>query len=256
MTARRNGTGRVMMIAGHIGRPSRVERREKPAAGRAPTEPKPPSKAALRRRLREAEAKTNALRVQLAQIDEVAGTRRPSAGSRPRCRQGADPVWTRGRSFALLPAAMFIQQVVPWAVNLAQLRLTTPSVPRTPRPSQNPMTRETMTSSGHPEVSGQRQGAGRAVGATAPTVPSMGFLPPSVYQAQCPQTHGGGQECSSKRVCAGQRPGSRVGEPGCKPSAWCRRLFGAVHWQRHRYGRPLGCRAGRGIKRLETVSRA
>jgi hypothetical protein len=44
--------------------------------------PKPPSKAGLRRRLREAEAQANALRVQLAQLDEVAGTRRPgeSAG--------------------------------------------------------------------------------------------------------------------------------------------------------------------------------
>ncbi|MFZ0190672.1 MAG: hypothetical protein WAL72_27450 [Streptosporangiaceae bacterium] len=66
-----------MISAVRIGPVPEVERREKPAAGRAPTEPKPPSKAALRRRLREAEAQANALRVQLAQLDEVAGTRRP-----------------------------------------------------------------------------------------------------------------------------------------------------------------------------------
>ena len=65
-----------------IGPVPEVERREKQGAGRAPTGPKPPSKAGLRRRLREAEAQANALRVQLAQLDEVAGTRRPgeSAG--------------------------------------------------------------------------------------------------------------------------------------------------------------------------------
>jgi hypothetical protein len=55
-----------------IGPLSEVERGEKPAAGRVPTGPKPPSKAALRRRLREAEAQVNALRIQLAQLDEGA----------------------------------------------------------------------------------------------------------------------------------------------------------------------------------------
>jgi hypothetical protein len=51
----------------------------------------------------------------------------------------------------------------------------TPSVPRTPRPSRNPMTRETMASSRHPEVPGQRHGAGRTFGVTAPTAPGRGF---------------------------------------------------------------------------------
>lgn len=71
------GEIRGVISAVRIGPVPEVERREKPAAGRAPTGPKPPSKAALRRRLREAEAQANALRVQLAQLDEVAGTRRP-----------------------------------------------------------------------------------------------------------------------------------------------------------------------------------
>jgi hypothetical protein len=48
--------------------------RAKPAAERAAGRPKPLSKAALRRRLREAEAQASALRVQLAQLDEAAGT--------------------------------------------------------------------------------------------------------------------------------------------------------------------------------------
>jgi hypothetical protein len=50
-----------------------VERGEKPTVARATvTGPKPPSKAALRRRLREAEAQAEALRIQLAQLDEEA----------------------------------------------------------------------------------------------------------------------------------------------------------------------------------------
>jgi hypothetical protein len=66
------GEIRGVISAVRIGPVPEVERSEKPAAGRASTGPKPPSKAALRRRLREAEAQANALRIQLAQIDEGA----------------------------------------------------------------------------------------------------------------------------------------------------------------------------------------
>ena len=61
-----------MISAVRIGLVPEVERSDKPAAGRAPTRSKPPSKAALRRRLREAEAQANALRIQLAQLDKGA----------------------------------------------------------------------------------------------------------------------------------------------------------------------------------------
>jgi hypothetical protein len=71
------GEIRGVISAVRIGPVPEVERSEKPAAARAPTGPKPPSKAALRRRLREAEAQANALRIQLAQSDEAAGTRQP-----------------------------------------------------------------------------------------------------------------------------------------------------------------------------------
>jgi hypothetical protein len=71
------GEIRGVISAVRIGPVPEVERSEKPAAGRTPTGPKPPSKAALRRRLREAEAQANALRIQLAQLDETAGTRQP-----------------------------------------------------------------------------------------------------------------------------------------------------------------------------------
>jgi hypothetical protein len=71
------GEIRGVINAVRIGSMPEVERRVKPVAGQAPTGPKTPSKAALRRRLREAEAQANALRVQLAQLDEATGTRRP-----------------------------------------------------------------------------------------------------------------------------------------------------------------------------------
>jgi hypothetical protein len=63
---------RGVISAVRIGPVPEVERGEKPTAGRATvTGPKPPSKAALRR-LREAEAQAEALRIQLAQLDEEA----------------------------------------------------------------------------------------------------------------------------------------------------------------------------------------
>ena len=64
-----------------IGPLPEVERSEKAAAGRVPIGPKPPSKAALRRRLREAEAQAEALRIQLAQLDE--GAERAGPGQHP-----------------------------------------------------------------------------------------------------------------------------------------------------------------------------
>jgi hypothetical protein len=64
-----------------IGQLPEVERGEKPVAGRVPTRPKPPSKAALRRRLSEAEAQVKALRIQLAQLDE--GAERTDPGQHP-----------------------------------------------------------------------------------------------------------------------------------------------------------------------------
>ena len=68
------GEIRGVISAVRIGPVPEVERGEKPGAGRATaTGPKPPSKAALRRRLGEAEAQVKALRIQLAQLDEVAG---------------------------------------------------------------------------------------------------------------------------------------------------------------------------------------
>jgi hypothetical protein len=69
------GEIRGVISAVRIGPVPSVERSEKPAAPRAPAGRKPPSKAALRRRLREAEAQANALCIQLAQLDEAAGTR-------------------------------------------------------------------------------------------------------------------------------------------------------------------------------------
>jgi hypothetical protein len=65
-----------------IGPVPEVERGEKPVAGRATAMgPKPPSKAALRRRLRETEAQAEALRIQLAQLDE--GAERAGPGQHP-----------------------------------------------------------------------------------------------------------------------------------------------------------------------------
>ena len=67
------GEIRGVISAVRIGPVPEVERGEKPAAGRAiATGPKPPSRAAVRRRLREAEAQVKALRIQLAQLDEGA----------------------------------------------------------------------------------------------------------------------------------------------------------------------------------------
>jgi len=76
------GEIRGVISAVRIGPVPEVEPSEKPAAGRAPARPKPPSKAALRRRLREAEAQASALRIQLAQLDE--GTK----AAAPRQSQG------------------------------------------------------------------------------------------------------------------------------------------------------------------------
>ena len=67
------GEIRGVISAVRIGPAPEVERGEKPAAGRVPTGPKPTSKAALRRRLQEAEAQVKAQRIQLAQLDEGAG---------------------------------------------------------------------------------------------------------------------------------------------------------------------------------------
>jgi hypothetical protein len=68
------GEIRGVISAVRIGPVPEVERGEKPGGRRAtPTRPKPTSKAALRRRLREAEAQAKALRIQLAQLDEGAG---------------------------------------------------------------------------------------------------------------------------------------------------------------------------------------
>jgi hypothetical protein len=67
------GEIRGVISAVRVGPVAEVERAEKPAAGRAtPTGPKAPSKAALRRRLQEAEAQAKALRIQLAQLNEGA----------------------------------------------------------------------------------------------------------------------------------------------------------------------------------------
>ena len=66
------GEIRGVISAVRIGPVPEVERGEKPATGGCTTGPKPPSKAALRRRLREAEAQVKALRIQLAQLDEGA----------------------------------------------------------------------------------------------------------------------------------------------------------------------------------------
>lgn len=63
------GEIRGVISAVRIGPVPEVEGSRKPAAGRAPKGPKPPSKAALRRRLREAEAQASALRIQLAQLE-------------------------------------------------------------------------------------------------------------------------------------------------------------------------------------------
>jgi hypothetical protein len=64
----------VISVVG-IGSVPEVERSEKPAAGQAAARPKPPSEAALREA--EAEAQARALRIQLAQLDELAGTHGP-----------------------------------------------------------------------------------------------------------------------------------------------------------------------------------
>jgi hypothetical protein len=48
---------------------------------RVPTRPKPPSKATLHRRPREAEAPVKALRIQMAQLEE--GAERPRPGQHP-----------------------------------------------------------------------------------------------------------------------------------------------------------------------------
>ena len=69
-----DGEIRGVINAVRIGPVPEVESNEKPAAERAAGRPKPQSKAALRRRLREAEAQASALRVQLAELDEAAGT--------------------------------------------------------------------------------------------------------------------------------------------------------------------------------------
>jgi hypothetical protein len=66
------GEIRGVISAVRIGPVPEVERGEKPAPGRVPSGPKPRSKAALRRRLREAEVQVKALRIQLAQLDEGA----------------------------------------------------------------------------------------------------------------------------------------------------------------------------------------
>lgn len=71
-----DGEIRGVISAVGIGSVPEVERSEEPAAGQAATRPKPPSKAALRR-LREAEAQARALRIQLAQLAELAGTHGP-----------------------------------------------------------------------------------------------------------------------------------------------------------------------------------
>jgi hypothetical protein len=71
------GEIRGVISAVRIGPVPEVKRSERPAAGRAPARPKPPSKAALRRRLREAEAQATVLRIQLAQLNEMAGTHGP-----------------------------------------------------------------------------------------------------------------------------------------------------------------------------------
>lgn len=76
------GEIRGVINAVRIGPVPEVERGEKPAAGRATAAgPRPPSKAALRRRLREAEAQVKALRIQLAQLDE--GAERADPGQHP-----------------------------------------------------------------------------------------------------------------------------------------------------------------------------
>ena len=77
------GEIRGVISAVRIGPLTEVERGEEPAAGRVPTRPKQPSKAALRRRLREVEAQVKALRIQLAQLDEGADRAAP----------GQHPVW-------------------------------------------------------------------------------------------------------------------------------------------------------------------
>src|SRR5271165_3037178 len=77
----------------------------------------------------------------------------------------------------------------------------TPSVPRMPRPSRNPVTRETTTSSRHPEMPGQRHKAGRTVGVTAPTAPVRGFFHPRPWTK--PGAHG--------RIADGVRAARTVG---------------------------------------------
>jgi hypothetical protein len=73
-----DGEIRGVISAVQVGLMSEVEHGEKPASLRAAAaRPKPPSKAALRRRLREAEAQVKSLRVQLALLDEPAGRADP-----------------------------------------------------------------------------------------------------------------------------------------------------------------------------------
>ena len=67
------GEVRGVVSAVRIGPVLEVERGEKPAAGQEKAKgPNPPSKAVLRRQLREAEAQAEALRIQLARLDEGA----------------------------------------------------------------------------------------------------------------------------------------------------------------------------------------
>ena len=66
-----DGEIRGVISAVQISLMSEAERGEEPASQRAAAAgPKPPSKAVLRRRLREAEAHVKSLRIQLAQLDE------------------------------------------------------------------------------------------------------------------------------------------------------------------------------------------
>ena len=76
------GEIRGVISAVRIGLVPEVERGEKPDTQRASaTGPKPPSKAALRRRLREVEAQAKALRIRLAHLDE--GAERADLGQPP-----------------------------------------------------------------------------------------------------------------------------------------------------------------------------
>jgi hypothetical protein len=108
------------------------------------------------------------------------------------------------------------------------------SVPRTPSPSPNAMTREMTTSSRHPKMTGQRHKAGRMVGVTAPTAPVRGFSAPvrsavAEQGAQCPRTAVSHsiEYSSCTGSCKFSSPGHRAGSIS-RPRA-CREILADIY---------------------------